>query len=54
MNNLLHLFAMGNYGWYVWPAYGITLAVFGINVWIFSLEKKQIKKIIQQYLNHQP
>lgn len=28
MNDLASLFAMGRYGAYVWPAYGLTFAAF--------------------------
>jgi heme exporter protein CcmD len=43
-----HLLEMGGYGAFVWPAYAITLFVFGINLVLFSHEKKQVKKIITQ------
>lgn len=45
--NLSHLLSMGGYGFYVWPAYCITLFVFGFNLVLFAREKKQIKKILQ-------
>ena len=47
MSELLH---MGDYGICVGAAYGITLFVFGINLFIAVLEKQQVKKIIQQHL----
>ncbi len=50
MANLNHLLSMGGYGIYVWPAYVITLAVFGINIFSSLKEKRAAKKIIQQYL----
>ena len=34
--NVAHLVEMGGYGWYVWPAYAITLLVFGLNFFLFS------------------
>lgn len=43
--NISHIVNMGGYGWYVWPAYSITLFVFGFNFFLFLREKKQIKKI---------
>lgn len=46
MDNLI---TMGGYGWYVWPAYGITLFVFALNIVFFFFEKKQIKKLLKQY-----
>lgn len=48
--NFLNLFSMGNYGAYVWTAYGITLLAFGINIFLSLREKKHVRKIIQQYL----
>ena len=46
--NFDHIIHMGGYGVYVWTAYSITLSVFVIN-WVGSLvEKKRIKKLIQQ------
>lgn len=50
MNWLNHFLTMGGYGWYVWPAYCITLFVFGINLFIFSREKKQVRKTIKRYM----
>jgi heme exporter protein CcmD len=47
--NLHDLFAMGNYGTYVWSAYGITLAVFSLNVFLSYREQKKVRKIYQQY-----
>lgn len=41
---------MDGYGIYVWPAYCITLLIFVINIALTLQEKRQIKKIISQYL----
>lgn len=49
--NVHHLFDMGGYGLFVWPAYCITLLVFGINLVLCSHEKKTFKKIIQSEIN---
>jgi heme exporter protein CcmD len=49
--DISHALAMGGYAKFVWTAYGITLFVFGINIVVSLREKKQIKKIIQQYLS---
>lgn len=43
-------FNMGGFGIYVWPAYGITLAVFALNIGLALLEKRKIKKIISEYV----
>lgn len=52
MSELLNkLFNMGGYGIYVWPAYGITLLVLGMNVVITLNEKRKIKKMLQQQLS---
>ena len=48
--NISHMITMGGYGSYVWPAFGITLFVFGFNLFLFAREKKQIKKILQRQL----
>lgn len=50
--NISQIFNMGAYGVYVWPAYGITLLIFGINLFNTFKEKRQIRKLILQYLTH--
>ena len=52
--NLNDIFNMGGYGMYVWPAYGITLAVFSINLFSALQEKRRTKKIISQQLSSNP
>ncbi len=44
-----HFMIMGGYGAYVWSAYGITLFVFCLNIWISYQEMKKIKKKITLY-----
>ncbi len=44
----MNLFNMGGYGFYVWTAFGITFAVFGINVALFFWEKKQVKQYFHE------
>jgi heme exporter protein CcmD len=39
--------AMGGYGIFVWPAYGITLSIFLVNLLTIWLENKKIKKLIK-------
>ena len=46
-----HLFMMGGYGLYVWPAYGITLAVLGINLLASVHEKFHVKKQLNIFLS---
>jgi heme exporter protein CcmD len=48
--NLLNVFSMGNYGAYVWTAYGFTLLAFGLNIFVSLREQKHVRKIIRQYL----
>jgi heme exporter protein CcmD len=48
--NITALFNMGSYNLYVWPAYGITLLIFGINILTTLREKYQVKKRIVHYL----
>lgn len=38
---------MDQYGVYVWCAYGITLFVFLINLFLIVLEKHRVRKIIK-------
>lgn len=49
---LNQLLTMGGYGIYVWPAYGITLCVFVINLFLTYKEKKQIKNLIKTLSLH--
>lgn len=49
--NLHELLSMGGYGVYVWTTYSITLFVFGINLFYSLREKRQIKKIIKEYIS---
>lgn len=44
-------FSMGGYSMYVWPAYCITLIVFGLNIALSIREKNQVKKILQHYFS---
>ncbi|MCD6038781.1 MAG: hypothetical protein K0S27_181 [Gammaproteobacteria bacterium] len=48
--NISTLFNMGHYNIYVWPAYGITLFIFGILLATALREKWQTKKRIIQFL----
>lgn len=45
---ILHALSMGGYGFYVWPAYGMTLLVLGINIFLVFREKNAIKKIMHR------
>lgn len=49
IDHLLSILNMGGYGFYVWPAWCITLFVFGFNLFLFAREKKQVKKILQHH-----
>ena len=48
--HLNQILAMGGYALYVWPAYFITLLVFGINVGISIREKRQTRTLLTRYL----
>ena len=41
-------FAMGGYAAYVWPAYGITMVVLGLNVLLARREFRQTKQNLQR------
>ena len=43
---------MDGFGIYVWSAFGITLSVFLLNITLVLKEKRQIKKIILDYVKH--
>ena len=45
--NVKHFFFMGGYAFYVWFAYGITFAIFVLNI----LLAKRKKTFIQKQLN---
>jgi heme exporter protein CcmD len=48
LDNILKLFDMGEFNYYVWAAFGITLLVFFINI-IFALkEAKCVKKQVER------
>ena len=34
MNLLADWFAMGGYGWYVWPSYIVGITILVLNVWL--------------------
>lgn len=44
-----HIISMGGYGAYVWPAYCITLSVFGINLLATFFEKRRVKHFVKSY-----
>lgn len=41
-NSLSDFFAMGNYGFYVWLSYGVSIAAMAGLVWYSVREQKQI------------
>lgn len=45
------VFDMGEYSFYVWAAYAITLVIFVFNVVKTVLERKQVKKILHHYFS---
>lgn len=47
-NEIIH---MGGFGAYVWPAYFVTFFIFGLNIILVLLQKRQAKKILQQFFN---
>ncbi len=48
LDNVLTLLDMGEFNYYVWAAFGITLLVFLINIVLACNEAKHIKKQIEQ------
>lgn len=51
LNTILY---MGGFGWYVWPAYLITISIFGFNILFAWLEKRRVKKILHQHFMNNP
>jgi heme exporter protein CcmD len=49
-SDIHHILSMGGYGIYVWAAYVITLVIFGLNLLVCVVEKKQTHKIIRRHL----
>jgi len=49
--SILH---MGGYGAYIWSTYGLTLLVFGFNVFRAWQEKRYVRKIILQQIKQTP
>ncbi len=47
-------FNMGGYGIWIWPAWGVTLAVFLINMHFAAREKKAILQRIRRFYNRSP
>ncbi len=48
MISLQHFMAMGGYALYVWPAYGLALAVLSYNAINAIISHKQIKRRLQR------
>ncbi len=46
--NIGHFFAMGGYAAFVWSAWGITVSVFAVNIFLSVHERNQVKKILQR------
>ena len=42
-------FAMGHYGWYVWPAYALAAVILILNVAAPIWRRKRLRKQLQEY-----
>jgi heme exporter protein D len=40
--NLENFLAMGGYGFYVWSAYGMTVALIAVELWLMRARRKAI------------
>lgn len=49
---MMELLAMGDYGVYVWPAYGITLFILGLNMFLAIREKNKTHHFIKQMITN--
>nr|WP_314739343.1 heme exporter protein CcmD [uncultured Haemophilus sp.] len=49
-DSITDFFAMGNYGFYVWLAYGVSFAAMGWLIWQSKREQKQIQTQVKKEL----
>lgn len=49
-DSIANFFAMGNYGFYVWLAYGVSFASMGWLIWQSKHEQKQIQAQVKKEL----
>lgn len=49
MNHILHWLAMGGYARYVWPAYGVMVAVFVLNGVAIHVQRKKTFRQLHQW-----
>lgn len=47
-DSIADFFAMGNYGFYVWLAYGVSFASMGWLIWQSKREQKQIQAQVKK------
>jgi heme exporter protein CcmD len=48
VNSMWELFALGGYGVYVWPAYGLSLVVMLIEGWLARRAERQALDLVAQ------
>ena len=50
---MLELLDMGKYGWYVWPAYGLTFFILIFNAIVPSLKERRLREQISRRLRRE-
>ncbi|ARG97231.1 heme exporter protein CcmD [Legionella micdadei] len=53
MNQLQQCLAMGGYGPYVWPAYGLACIVLLMNFLSIRLQRQRTRRSLQQWFKRQ-
>ena len=51
---MIEFLSMDGYAAYVWSAYGITLAVLGLSVWLARKRRLDAWASLRQSLQHEP
>ena len=48
-HSLAQSVAMGKYGFYVWPAYGLVVFIFLLHVWGVKWHHRQVRQTLQRW-----
>lgn len=49
MTTVMNALAMGKYAWYVWPAYGLGLAVFLGHCFLVKRQRQRTETTLKQW-----
>lgn len=53
MTHLMQGLAMGGYGAYIWPAYGVAVALLVLNAFSINWQRKRTYKKLRQWFERQ-